>query len=100
MALASQYAHPVKHLVANALPVALPPLALRAHVVVAWAFVAAQLLETALVHSGYDVLAGAARRHDRHHERFNVYFGGIGLLDWLHGTVEPAKAEPAKAKPA
>ncbi len=24
--------------------------------------------------------------HDLHHEKFNVYFGGLGVLDWLHGT--------------
>ncbi|QUC23770.1 uncharacterized protein UV8b_08011 [Ustilaginoidea virens] len=88
VALASEYAHPLEHLVANALPVALPPVLLRAHVVSAWVFVAAQLLETAAVHSGYDFLRGLARKHDRHHERFNVYFGGLGLLDWLHGTDE------------
>lgn len=64
------------------------PLALRAHVWTMWAFVAWQLLETATVHSGYDFFAGAARKHDRHHERFDVYFGGIGLFDWLHGTDE------------
>lgn len=85
-AFSAQYAHPVEHLVANVLPIALPPLVLRSHVVVWWAFRAWQLLETATVHSGYDFLAGAARRHDSHHEKFNVFYGGIGLLDWLHGT--------------
>lgn len=88
VAFASQYAHPAEHLLANALPIALPPLLLRAHVVTWWAFLAWQLVETATVHSGYDFFAGAARKHDRHHERFNVYFGGIGLLDWVHGTDE------------
>lgn len=93
VAFASQYAHPLEHLVANTLPVALPPLALRTHVLTMWAFVAWQLLETATVHSGYDFFGGAARKHDRHHERFDVYFGGIGLLDWVHGTDEKERAK-------
>jgi methylsterol monooxygenase len=88
VAFASQYAHPVEHIVANMLPIALPPLVLRTHVLTMWVFLAWQLLETATVHSGYDFFRGAARKHDRHHERFNVYFGGIGLLDFLHGTDE------------
>ncbi|KAF4595470.1 Sterol desaturase family protein [Ophiocordyceps camponoti-floridani] len=88
VALASQYAHPVEHVVANALPIVMPPLALGCHVLTAWVFVAAQLVETALVHSGFDFAGGAARRHDRHHERFDVYFGGLGILDWWHCTDE------------
>lgn len=88
IAFSSQYAHPVEHVVANMLPIALPPLVLRTHVLTMWAFVAWQLVETATVHSGYDFLGGAARKHDRHHERFDVFFGGLGLLDWLHGTDE------------
>jgi sterol desaturase/sphingolipid hydroxylase (fatty acid hydroxylase superfamily) len=70
------------------LPVAIPPLVFRAHVLTMWAFVGWQVLESATVHSGYDFFAGAARMHDRHHERYSVYFGGLGLLDWLHGTTE------------
>lgn len=91
VAFASQYAHPVEHILANTLPIALPPLILRVHVVTMWVFLAFQLVETSMVHSGYDFLGGAARKHDRHHERFDVYFGGIGVLDWLHGTDEDPK---------
>ncbi|ODA81589.1 hypothetical protein RJ55_00089 [Drechmeria coniospora] len=88
VAFSSQYAHPIEHIVANTLPIALPPLLLRSHILTMWIFVAWQLVETATVHSGYDFFHGAARKHDRHHERFDVYFGGIGILDWLHGTDE------------
>lgn len=88
VAFASEYAHPVEHVVANMLPIALPPMLLRTHIVTMWVFLAYQLVETATVHSGYDFLHGLARKHDRHHERFNVYFGGIGVLDWWHGTDE------------
>ncbi|MCJ1319788.1 hypothetical protein MMC15_005124 [Xylographa vitiligo] len=85
VALAAQYAHPLEHLLANTLPVGVPPAALRCHVVTFWAFLALELLETSTVHSGYDFVGWAAR-HDEHHERFSVWFGGLGWLDWLHGT--------------
>ncbi|RFU78531.1 sterol desaturase family [Trichoderma arundinaceum] len=88
VAFSSQYAHPVEHLVANVLPILLPPLFLKAHILTMWVFVAFQLIETSTVHSGYDFFGGAARKHDRHHERFDVYFGGIGLLDYVFGTDE------------
>jgi len=84
--LAAQYAHPLEHILANSLPIAIPPLLLRAHVLTLWAFLAVTLLETVTVHSGYDFLGGAARKHDLHHEVFSVNFGVIGLMDWIHGT--------------
>ncbi|KAK0724960.1 fatty acid hydroxylase superfamily-domain-containing protein [Lasiosphaeris hirsuta] len=86
VALAAQYAHPVEHLLANTLPVALPPVLLGVHIVTMWVFLAAMLVETATVHSGYDFLRGAARKHDAHHERFTVYYGAFGFLDWALGT--------------
>lgn len=98
VALAAQYAHPLEHLVANTLPVAVPPMLLRSHVATAWAFLAVVLLDTTAVHSGYDFFAGAARHHDAHHERFNVHYGVIGLLDWLHGTGDRRPGKGAKAQ--
>lgn len=86
VALASQYAHPVEHLIANTLPVVLPPMLLGTHILTHWANLAQVLAETATVHSGYDFFGGAARKHDAHHEKFTVHFGVIGLLDWVHGT--------------
>ncbi|PTB69178.1 hypothetical protein BBK36DRAFT_1113268 [Trichoderma citrinoviride] len=98
VAFASQYAHPVEHLGANVLPILLPPALLRAHILTMWAFLALQLVETATVHSGYDFFGGLARKHDRHHERFDVYFGGIGLLDWALGTDEREGLERGKTQ--
>lgn len=86
VALTAQYAHPVEQLVANTLPIALPPLLLGSHIVTMWVFLGGALLETATVHSGYDFLGGVALGHDRHHERFSVCFGAYGLMDWVHGT--------------
>lgn len=85
VALAAQYAHPLEHFLANTLPISIPPMVLRCHVVTFWVFLALELLETATVHSGYD-FCGWARMHDEHHERFSVWYGSLGWLDWLHGT--------------
>lgn len=86
VAFSSQYAHPIEHVVANVLSIAIPPQLFGTHILTMWAFLAWQLLETATIHSGYDFLH-AAWKHDRHHETSKENFGaGIGLLDWLHGT--------------
>ncbi|KAJ8502633.1 hypothetical protein ONZ45_g11578 [Pleurotus djamor] len=86
VALAAQYAHPIEHIVANILPVTLPPQLLHAHAATFWLFMAFVLLETSTVHSGYDFFGGAAKKHDLHHEKFMIFFGTVGLLDWWHGT--------------
>jgi len=91
VALAAQYAHPIEHLFANVIPIALPPQILRSHLLTNWAFLAFELLETATVHSGYDFLAGSAKKHDLHHEKFLVNFGSLGVLDWVHGTEKLGK---------
>ncbi|EPE03830.1 c-4 methylsterol oxidase [Ophiostoma piceae UAMH 11346] len=86
VALAAQYAHPVEHIVANVLPVGVPPLLLNSHILTYWSFVAMMLAETATVHSGYDFFDGAAKMHDLHHEKFNLNYGVFGVMDWVHGT--------------
>lgn len=86
MALAAQYAHPIEHIVANALPISIPPQLLGSHIITFWIFLAYELFDTATVHSGYDFFHNMARMHDLHHEKFNLNYGTIGLLDWLHGT--------------
>ncbi|KAF5021912.1 hypothetical protein F66182_6060 [Fusarium sp. NRRL 66182] len=91
VSFSSQYAHPIEHIVANTLPISLPPMLLGTHVLTMWAFLAWQLIETATVHSGFDFFGGAAYRHDRHHERFDVHFGGMPWLDWLHSTDESTR---------
>lgn len=86
LALAAQYAHPVEHILANVIPISLPPRILGCHIVTFWVFLAIELLETTLVHSGYDFLLRAAQSHDSHHQKFVGNFGAIGLLDWWHNT--------------
>lgn len=86
VALAAQYAHPIEQVFANTLPITLPPQLLGSHVLTFWAYLALELGGTATVHSGYDFFRGMARMHDLHHEKFNVNYGSIGLLDWIYGT--------------
>ncbi|KAL2222464.1 putative C-4 methylsterol oxidase [Thermoascus aurantiacus ATCC 26904] len=86
VALAAQYAHPVEHVLANVLPISLPPQIIGSHVLTFWVYLAYELFNTATVHSGYDFFRGKARMHDLHHEKFNLNYGSIGVLDWVHGT--------------
>lgn len=86
IALAAQFAHPIEHIFANTLPISLPPQLLGSHVVTFWVFLAYELFNTATVHSGYDFFCHKARAHDLHHEKFNLNYGSLGLLDWAHGT--------------
>lgn len=91
IALAAQYAHPIEQIVANALPISLPPQIVGSHVLTFWAFLALELFNTATVHSGYDFFQNKAKMHDLHHEKFNLNYGSLGLLDWVHGTDELKK---------
>lgn len=85
MAFAAQYAHPVEHLLVNALPIFVPMAVCRAHILTFAAFFVYELLQTTTSHCGYRVFWNA-RLHDRHHEKFRVNYGTIGLVDWLLGT--------------
>lgn len=84
IAFSAQYGHPIEHLFANMMPIVLPLAIIRAHILTFGLFLVTQLIETSSVHSGYDF--AAARMHDRHHERFRVNFGALGLLDRLLGS--------------
>jgi len=89
MAFAARYAHPLEDIISNTLPIALP-LALKphAHILSFAAFLSFELVETCNAHSGYSFvkIPWSSRYHDFHHEKFNVFYGSIGFLDWLHGT--------------
>ncbi|CAG7848835.1 SubName: Full=Related to C-4 methyl sterol oxidase {ECO:0000313/EMBL:CCA68111.1} [Serendipita indica DSM 11827] len=96
VALAAQYAHPVEHILVNVLPVVLPNALLRSHILTFWAFLAAMLIETSTVHSGYDFWPHLAEKHDRHHEVFIWNFGAcLDWFDWMHGTKEKQKVQNA-----
>lgn len=87
IAFAAQYAHPVEHLFANVLPILLPFVLIRAHMVSFWCFLGFTLYETSTVHSGYDFGLPSALHHDRHHEFFKMNYGAWPWgLDYWHGT--------------
>jgi sterol desaturase/sphingolipid hydroxylase (fatty acid hydroxylase superfamily) len=96
IALAAQYAHPIEHIFANVLPITLPPQLLESHILTFWAYMAYELVNTATVHSGYDFFHNKAKMHDLHHELFNLNYGSIGLLDWVHGTDRLRRGEKGR----
>ncbi|KAL3457755.1 fatty acid hydroxylase superfamily-domain-containing protein [Aspergillus heterothallicus] len=99
IALAALYAHPVEHVVSNLIPVALPARIFNIHILSLWALIAGVSLQATLAHCGYrlpPLLGWAPEVHDLHHERLNVNYGLIGVLDKLHGT----RCTRSKEKPA
>ncbi|KAF9481349.1 sterol desaturase [Pholiota conissans] len=96
MSLAAQYASIPEHIVANIMPLVLPGLLFDCHILTYWGFLASQLIDTSTVHSGYDFFARVAEMHDKHHELFNVNYGVIGLVDWVHGTNNGARKARVK----
>ncbi|KAK5004961.1 hypothetical protein LTR28_008271 [Elasticomyces elasticus] len=91
--IAANYDHPLPHLLANWLPLYVPAVLFRFHVLTWLIFLALSSLEEAFTYSGYAVLpsgvmlAGMARRTDSHFEaRGRANYGRWGLLDWVCGT--------------
>ena len=105
----ADYDHPVCHLVHRWLPLYLPAVALRMHILTYLLLVAFFSLEETFVYSGYNVLPstimlrGMARRTEAHMlSEGEGNYGSIGVLDWCHGTtigkdvMEDLKAEMDK----
>ena len=96
MALASIYAHPLEHIVANLFPLTSGPLLVRAffpnqpgagHLLTFWLWTILATLNVIITHSGYMIpFFPDSTHHDFHHMRFNENFGVFGLLDYLFGT--------------
>ncbi|EGY16633.1 hypothetical protein VD0002_g6494 [Verticillium dahliae] len=100
--------HPLPFLVHRVLPLYLPSLALRPHLLTYFLFVGLCTLEETLATSGYStvpgiMMGGITRRTAGHYAgggRGN--YGAWGLLDWAHGTsvgknvIEDAKDEAEK----
>ncbi|KAH8271122.1 hypothetical protein KR018_000683 [Drosophila ironensis] len=99
------YAHPVEHIVANLLPVALSIAILGTHVALAWFIFALAIVNSMSDHTGYSFpwSANSVRFHDYHHAKFNYNYGVLGILDKLHGTYrdvdQQKKAGQIKSKP-
>ncbi|KAI4159544.1 MAG: hypothetical protein L6R39_000325 [Caloplaca ligustica] len=92
IAFTGLYATPVEHFFADVMPTVLP-LALLAylyepvHVLSFNVFLISVLLVSTAEHSGYDFAQPpVTKAHDLHHEKFNVNYGSLHFMDWLHGT--------------
>ncbi|KAH8336112.1 hypothetical protein KR074_003297 [Drosophila pseudoananassae] len=100
------YAHPVEHIVANLMPVALSIAFLGTHVALAWVIFALAIVNSMSDHTGYSFpwSGGSVKFHDYHHAKFNYNYGVLGILDKLHGTYravpEQKTAGKIKIKPA
>ncbi|KGO71170.1 hypothetical protein PITC_096570 [Penicillium italicum] len=91
IALAAQFAHSIEHIFANTLPASLPPQLLGSQIVTFWVFLTYELVNTVIVHGGHDFFCHKARAHDLHHKKFNLNYGSLGLLDWVHGADKAKK---------
>ncbi|KAF7670372.1 hypothetical protein LDENG_00228400 [Lucifuga dentata] len=83
----STYAHPLEHMIANILPVALGPVILGSHLATTSLWYCLALISTTISHCGYHLpFLPSPEFHDFHHLRFNQCYGVLGVLDRLHGT--------------
>ncbi|OBT72426.1 hypothetical protein VF21_08201 [Pseudogymnoascus sp. 05NY08] len=86
------YDHPLPYLLLHFLPLYLPTLLFRPHILTHLLLLSLTTLEETLVASGYAtlpgiMLGGIARRQDRHMQsRGRGNFAPWGFMDWLHGT--------------
>ncbi|EEP77018.1 predicted protein [Uncinocarpus reesii 1704] len=87
VALAAIYSHTLDHILVNAMPIYLPMAIQRAHFLTLMLFAGVAVFDAAVSHSGYHLFrVPDVQSHDVHHEKGNVNFGVLGLMDWLHGT--------------
>lgn len=100
-ALAAAYDHPLCYILAHWLPVYLPAIYLRMHVLSWLLFNLVISAESTFIYSGYYavlpsaiILPGMARRVDAHYRTGGKgNYGHLGLMDWLCSTQSPT-AEP------
>lgn len=98
--LMAAYDHPVCHLLLHWVPLYLPAVLFRYHVLTWHVLVALASIEQTLTYSGYAVmpstilLSGIARRTDAHYlSQGKGNFGHWGVLDWVFGSTCPGEAD-------
>jgi len=63
------------------------PLIMSSHLSVIWVWQTVATVTSINTHSGYHLpFMPSPEAHDFHHLRFNVNYGVMGVLDWIHGT--------------
>lgn len=86
-AWSAQYAHPFEYAIGNVLPIGLPMVLLAPDLLTIVLFGVLTLLNTQLVHSGYQLpIAPWSIPHDLHHYRVRVNYGSLGIMDRLFGS--------------
>jgi sterol desaturase/sphingolipid hydroxylase (fatty acid hydroxylase superfamily) len=89
VSIASEYFHPVEYIVGIVLPVFLPPLLLRSHMLTYLIWLCFKLFETTTAHSGYDFgpWFPNSREHSYHHSHISNNYGSFfNVWDRLLGT--------------
>ena len=95
--IVSIYAHPLEHLIANVLPVAMGPLVMGSHIATAWMWFSMALLTTVNTHSGYHLpFMPSPEAHDFHHlksvfsafQLINIVFPFCNSDIFIHLTIE------------
>jgi hypothetical protein len=89
---AAHYDHPASYILFRFLPIYLPAVIFRDHLLTYLMTLSIVTLEETLTFSGYSVIpgimiGGIARRQDLHsesHGRGN--YAPLGIMDWIHGT--------------
>lgn len=116
-AWSAQYAHPFEYAIGNVLPLGLPMILVAPDLLTILCFGVIALLNTQLVHSGYQLpIAPWTIPHDLHHYKVTVNYGSLGLLDRvfrtrmrrlppgqdveLGGSDAPVDEPPAEQQPA
>jgi sterol desaturase/sphingolipid hydroxylase (fatty acid hydroxylase superfamily) len=88
----STYDHPIPYILLRFVPLYLPTLIFRPHVLSYLILLAYTTLETTLTYSGYNIfpwimLGGFQRRTDLHYQCHGKgNFAPWGFMDWAHGT--------------
>lgn len=86
-AWSAQYAHPFEYVVGNIVPIGLPMVLLAPDLLTIVLFGLVAVLNTQLVHSGYQLpFAPWAIPHDLHHYKVTVNYGSMGIMDRLFKT--------------
>jgi len=103
ISLVAIYCHPLEHIFSNIAPLLAGPIICGSHVASVGVFIFLGLVHTCAVHSGYWVCDDNGL-HDEHHNKFNVNYGVVGVMDWLYGSYQlpsgAAGAGEEKATPS
>ncbi|KAG0339625.1 hypothetical protein BG000_001713 [Podila horticola] len=106
--IAAIYCHPLEHFMCNLSPLLLGPIVMKSHILTLWLWITIGQTNAINSHCGFQLpLFPSPLAHDYHHERFNVNYGPVGVLDWLHNTAgsravaeEKKRLRDAEAKKA